>query len=44
MKLRLWYVSMGITAAVIFYSMIYLGHVLCVPMSNNPCVPMLNST
>lgn len=44
MKIRLWYVAMGITAAAVFYGMIYLGHVLCVPMENAPCVSMLNST
>ena len=44
MKFRLWYVSMGITAVVIFAGMIYLGHVLCVPMENNPCHSMLNTT
>ncbi len=44
MKFRMWYVAMGVTAAVIFYSMLYLGHILCVPMENAPCVSMLNST
>jgi hypothetical protein len=38
MKLRKWYLAMGITAAVIFYSMLYLGTFLCVPMENAPCV------
>ncbi|MEO9277161.1 MAG: hypothetical protein ABI340_05220 [Nitrososphaera sp.] len=42
MKWRNWYLSMGITAAVVFYSMLYLGHILCVPMENAPCVSTLS--
>ncbi|MGI0046598.1 MAG: hypothetical protein ACREBB_05355 [Nitrosotalea sp.] len=44
MKFRMWYVGMGISAAVIFYSMIYLGHILCLPMESAPCIPMVGST
>jgi len=38
MKWRNWYLSMGITAIVIFTSMLYLGTFLCVPMENASCV------
>jgi len=38
MKWRNWYLSMGITAVVIFASMLYLGTFLCVPMENASCV------
>ncbi|HZS73229.1 MAG TPA: hypothetical protein VFA69_01880 [Candidatus Nitrosotalea sp.] len=41
MKLRMWWVSMGIAAGVVFYAMLYLGTVLCVPMENAPCVSFL---
>ena len=43
MKFRMWFVAMGITAAVIFVSMIYLGKILCVPMEDAPCVSFLAS-
>ncbi len=43
MKFRMWYVAMGITAVVIFVSMVYLGKVLCVPMEDAPCVSFLAS-
>ena len=39
MKSRNWFIAMGITTVVIFVSMLYLGKIWCVPMSNNPCVP-----
>ncbi|WP_281258820.1 hypothetical protein [Candidatus Nitrosotalea bavarica] len=41
MKIRWWYVSMGIAAALVFVSMLYLGKILCVPMENAPCVGLL---
>jgi len=44
MKFRMWYVAMGITAVVIFVSMIYLGKILCVPMEDAPCVSFLANT
>jgi hypothetical protein len=33
-----WYIAMGISAALVFYGMIYLQKILCIPVSNNPCL------
>lgn len=44
MKFRMWFVSMAIAAAVVFYSTFYLGHFLCVPMEGAPCVSLIGST
>jgi len=33
-----WYVAMGVTAALVFYGMLYLQKILCIPVSNNPCL------
>ena len=40
MKIRWWYVAMGISAALVFGSMLYLGKIWCVPMENAPCVSL----
>ena len=33
-----WYVAMGISAALVFYGMLYLQKVLCITVENNPCL------
>ncbi|HMK32014.1 MAG TPA: hypothetical protein VK431_00145 [Nitrosopumilaceae archaeon] len=33
-----WYLAMGISAALVFYGMIYLQKILCIPVSNGPCL------
>ena len=33
-----WYVAMGVSAAIVFYGMIYLQKILCIPVENNPCL------
>jgi hypothetical protein len=33
-----WYVAMGISAAIVFYGMIYLQKILCIPVENNLCL------
>ena len=33
-----WYVAMGISAVLVFYGMIYLQKILCIPVENNPCL------
>jgi len=33
-----WYVAMGISAALVFYGMLYLQKFLCIPVENGPCL------
>jgi len=33
-----WYVAMGISSALVFYGMIYLQKILCIPVENNVCL------
>ncbi len=33
-----WYIAMGISAALVFYGMIYLQKFLCIPVENGPCL------
>ncbi len=40
-KFRLWYVSMGISAALVFGGMVYLGNFVCLPVENIQCVSLL---
>ncbi len=32
------YVAMGISAVLVFYGMLYLQKILCIPVENNPCL------
>jgi uncharacterized cupredoxin-like copper-binding protein len=41
MKFRWWFVSMGITAALVFGGMVYLGNFACLPVENLPCSSLL---
>jgi len=40
-RFRFWYVSMGISAALVFTGMIYLGNFVCIPVEQVPCVSLL---
>jgi hypothetical protein len=33
-----WYIAMGISSALVFYGMLYLQKILCIPVENNPCL------
>jgi hypothetical protein len=33
-----WYIAMGISSVVVFYGMLYLQKILCIPVENNPCL------
>jgi hypothetical protein len=33
-----WYVAMGISSALVFYGMLYLQRILCIPVENNSCL------
>jgi len=41
MKFRWWFVSMGITGALVFGGMVYLGNFACLPVENIPCASLL---
>jgi hypothetical protein len=43
LKFRWWYVSMGITIALVLVETSYFAKFLCVPVENLPCASFLSS-